>query len=533
MTRIRASIALVALAAALCAAPLGAAGQNFEISFDTYGNPALRILQNYALRQGDTARHVVVVAGDARIEGRVEEDVVVILGKAELTSTAVVEGNFVSIAGTAEIAEGAKVGRDFVVVGDAHTPTSFAPGGQHVVIGLAGLGEGLRALVPWLTHGLLLGRPIVPSLGWVWIVAAIFFFINLCLNMLFDAPVRASTATMRTSPFSSFMAGLLVLLLAGPLCLLLTVSVIGVLVVPFVLAAIVAAGVLGRVAFARWIGMSMVRQEDPSDRSESLRSFVIGSAIMCVTYMIPLIGFMVWTLAGVFGLGAATLAFYSAYRRENPRPPKKSKGGEPPSAPPVVPVTPPAGDLSLDTALPPAAEFPPATELPPSSELPPDGGSYGHPRGLRFQAEDAALSEERVPVVDVGLAGYPKAAFSERLAALVIDAVAIGIFMQLLDLDRHGSTERFLLLLALMYHVGFWTWKSTTLGGMICQLRVVRTDGGKLELPVSLVRGLTGIFSLVIAGLGFLWILRDPERQAWHDRIAGTYVVKVPRAYPI
>lgn len=527
MTRIRASIALVALAAALCAAPLGAAGQNFEISFDTYGNPAVRILQSYALRQGDTARRVVVVAGDAKIEGRVEEDVVVILGKAELTGTAIVEGNVVAIAGTAEIAEGAKVGRDFVVVGDAHTPASFTPGGQHVVVGLAGLGEGLRALVPWLTRGLLLGRPIVPSLGWVWIIAGICFFINLCLNMLFDAPVRASAATMRASPFSSFIAGLLVLLLAGPLCLLLMVSVIGVLVVPFVLAAIVAAAVLGRIAFARWIGMSMVQQDDPAERSQSLRSFVIGSAVMCVAYMIPIIGFMMWTLAGVFGLGAATLAFYSAYRRENPRPPKKSKGGEPPSAPPIVPVTPPSGDLPLDAALPPAAEFPPA------SELPPEGGSYTDPRGLRFQAEDAPLSEDRAPVADVGLVGYPKAAFTERLAALVIDAVAIGIFIQLLDLDRHGSTERFVLLLALMYHVGFWTWKSTTLGGMICQLRVVRIDGAKLELPVSLVRGLTGIFSLVLAGLGFLWILRDPERQAWHDRIAGTYVVKVPRAYPI
>jgi uncharacterized RDD family membrane protein YckC len=47
------------------------------------------------------------------------------------------------------------------------------------------------------------------------------------------------------------------------------------------------------------------------------------------------------------------------------------------------------------------------------------------------------------------------------------------------------------------------------------------------------VRGLTGIFSLAVVGIGFLWILRDPERQAWHDRVAGTYVVKVPRHYPI
>jgi len=36
-----------------------------------------------------------------------------------------------------------------------------------------------------------------------------------------------------------------------------------------------------------------------------------------------------------------------------------------------------------------------------------------------------------------------------------------------------------------------------------------------------------------VLGLGFLWIVWDPERQAWHDRVAGTYVVKVPRAYPI
>ena len=33
----------------------------------------------------------------------------------------------------------------------------------------------------------------------------------------------------------------------------------------------------------------------------------------------------------------------------------------------------------------------------------------------------------------------------------------------------------FLLLLA--YHIAFWTWKGTTVGGIICQLRVVRIDG--------------------------------------------------------
>jgi uncharacterized RDD family membrane protein YckC len=85
----------------------------------------------------------------------------------------------------------------------------------------------------------------------------------------------------------------------------------------------------------------------------------------------------------------------------------------------------------------------------------------------------------------------------------------------------------------LIYYVGFWTWKGTTVGGIICRLRVVRTTGEPLQFGESLIRGLTGILSLAAFGLGALWILFDEERQAWHDRVAGTYVVKVPRDWPL
>jgi len=516
MTRTRACIVLVALAAAFCAAPLGAAGQIGELSIDIYGTPALRILQDYTLKSGETAQQVVVIGGDAKIDGRVTDNVVVILGKVELGSTAVVENSFVAVASSVEVADGAKVNRDFVVIGESHAPGSFMPGGEHVIIGTAGLGEGLRAMVPWLTHGLLLGRPIVPWLGWVWIAAAIFFFINLCVNALFDTPVTASAATLKATPLSTFMAGLLVLLLAGPLCLLLAVSVIGIAVIPFLLCAIVVAAIIGRVAFARWVGMSIVRQDDPADRSASLRSFAIGSAVMCVAYVIPVIGFMVWALAGVFGLGAATLAFHSAYRRENPKPPKKVRS-EPPPPPPIPPSETVAGS-SLPLGEPDRVE--PAAAV--AVDLPPPGGSYV-PQGGTF-----------LPPAREALVAFPKAEFMERLAGLAIDAIAIAIIAQLLSLDHHGDPgERLMIFLALVYHVGFWTWKGTTPGGMLCQLRVVRTDGRPLEFPESLVRGLTGILSLAVVGLGFFWILRDPERQGWHDRVAGTYVVKVPRAYPI
>jgi uncharacterized RDD family membrane protein YckC len=43
------------------------------------------------------------------------------------------------------------------------------------------------------------------------------------------------------------------------------------------------------------------------------------------------------------------------------------------------------------------------------------------------------------------------------------------------------------------------------------------------------VRALSCFLSLVVAGLGFIWIAFDPDHQAWHDKIAGTAVVRVPK----
>jgi uncharacterized RDD family membrane protein YckC len=134
------------------------------------------------------------------------------------------------------------------------------------------------------------------------------------------------------------------------------------------------------------------------------------------------------------------------------------------------------------------------------------------------------------PAVPSDLVSFPKAAFRDRLFAFVLDIVLVVIAQQLLDLTNRDSAI-FLLLLA--YHIGFWAWKSTTVGGIICQLRVVRVDGARVRFIDALVRGLSSIFSLAVFGIGCLWILRDPERQAWHDKIAGTYVVKVPRNWPL
>jgi uncharacterized RDD family membrane protein YckC len=215
-------------------------------------------------------------------------------------------------------------------------------------------------------------------------------------------------------------------------------------------------------------------------------------------------------MAGVFGLGASTQTFFAAYRRENPKPPRKVKTPVP-EAPPS-PLTPAA-------AAAPGASVAFAEAMPAPAD---DGPLYAAVTAPAAAAPAATPSD---------LILLPRAAFMDRLAAFALDAILILIAVQVLDFDRQGARVGFLL--ALAYHITFWTLKGTTLGGIICQLRLVRTDGGQVGFPDALVRGLTGIFSLAVFGLGFLWILKDPDKQAWHDRVAGTYVVKVPRHWPI
>ena len=48
----------------------------------------------------------------------------------------------------------------------------------------------------------------------------------------------------------------------------------------------------------------------------------------------------------------------------------------------------------------------------------------------------------------------------------------------------------------------------------------------EIDWVTAFVRALSCFLSLAPAGIGFLWIAFDSEKQAWHDKIAGTVVVR-------
>jgi len=77
-----------------------------------------------------------------------------------------------------------------------------------------------------------------------------------------------------------------------------------------------------------------------------------------------------------------------------------------------------------------------------------------------------------------------------------------------------------------------WKLRGATIGGIICQLQVVRTDGRGIEWETVVVRALGCFLSAIPLGLGFIWIAFDENRQAWHDKLAGTVVVRSPRKIP-
>lgn len=71
----------------------------------------------------------------------------------------------------------------------------------------------------------------------------------------------------------------------------------------------------------------------------------------------------------------------------------------------------------------------------------------------------------------------------------------------------------------------FWLKGGQTLGMRSWRLRVVRNDGAPLNGSDAFKRLLCALLSWLPLGLGYLWILIDRDKLAWHDRLSGTRLV--------
>jgi uncharacterized RDD family membrane protein YckC len=130
--------------------------------------------------------------------------------------------------------------------------------------------------------------------------------------------------------------------------------------------------------------------------------------------------------------------------------------------------------------------------------------------------------------------------FWARTLASIVDTVLLLFvlvpFSLLLfgDADINGPLSssdpaRFLIdtILPAMVVVLFWARKQATPGKMLVHARIVDAVTGAVPRPRQWLLRYAGYFLSTIAlGLGFLWVAFDPRKQGWHDKLAGTVVVR-------
>ena len=441
---------------------------------------------------GPTAGSAVAVLGNVTINAEVGEDVVAVLGTVTLGPAAHVHGHVVSVLGSVTQDPAAIVDQGVERV----LPEDFANA------------AGVRH---WVGRGLMLGRPLVigSGLAWLWGLSFALLALYTILALLFREATEHCIATLNDNPGKSLIVAILAVLLTPLLLFLLAVTVVGILVIPIALVLLFIAGIFGKTTALGWIGARCFGLRTGHAVPHPAAAVLVGGLIVMLVYLVPVLGFVVFILLSMIGYGAVLYALLNRIRRTS------AAGGAAPSAPSPAGAGP--GPVPGPASAAPFVAAPAAAAAAPAAAADTTG----------------AAATAAAPAAPLPLTTLPRAGFWVRMGALFIDALIIGVVVRLLlDWHEDGSNRIFLLGLA-VYGAVMWKAKGTTIGGIVFDLRVARLDSRPLDWPTVCVRALGCILSLCALGLGFIWIAVDAGRQAWHDKLAGTIVVRVPKGTPL
>jgi uncharacterized RDD family membrane protein YckC len=135
---------------------------------------------------------------------------------------------------------------------------------------------------------------------------------------------------------------------------------------------------------------------------------------------------------------------------------------------------------------------------------------------------------------------YEYAGFWVRVGAALIDTILVSFLTIPLVRMIYGSddgasallfrgTADFLIsfLLPALAVVAFWVARGATPGKMAISAQVVDArTGNKPTTGQAIGRYLGYYVSTIPLGLGLIWVAFDPKKQGWHDKLAGTVVIR-------
>jgi uncharacterized RDD family membrane protein YckC len=135
--------------------------------------------------------------------------------------------------------------------------------------------------------------------------------------------------------------------------------------------------------------------------------------------------------------------------------------------------------------------------------------------------------------------------FWARVLASLVDSILVLVILvplllaiygrEYLDPERTtifaGPADVFLNLVApAIAIVLFWIHRKATPGKMLIRAEVIDADtGAPLTVRQSIGRYLGYYVSTLPLLLGLIWVAFDPRKQGWHDKLAGTVVVRAKR----
>lgn len=472
-------------------------GDNSSLPAGEYADAVISVLGS-ASSAGEVGEAVVAIGGNASATGPVGEGVVALFGNVYVDSE--VGQDVVAIFGNVQLGPNAVVNGETVSVGGAITrdPASKVHGGQQQIAFGQHFGD-MKWLKAWFETCLLYGRPLAfdSSVAWAWWLAFGFLGLYVLLAVMFDESVQRCVTTLEERPGESVIATILAVLLSPILIILTLITVIGAALVPFLVLGLFCAAVFGKAVVLAALGRRITRFTGIGAFGHLAVATLLGGLIVLLLYTVPVLGFIVSNIVGALGFGVVVYTLLLAQRSRSAAATVQTVVAASPAASAAAPdaTVDPSGIAAGD-----GSTVPP----PPPSSPPPASPS------------------------NVELNSHARAGFWIRMGALTLDVLVVAIVVNWLEPTGH------LFLVALAgYGALMWKLKGTTIGGIVCNLRVVRTDGRDIEWETAIVRALSCFLSLIPAGLGFIWMVFDNNRQTWHDKIAGTVVVRVPKNTPL
>jgi len=140
------------------------------------------------------------------------------------------------------------------------------------------------------------------------------------------------------------------------------------------------------------------------------------------------------------------------------------------------------------------------------------------------------------------------AGFWVRMGASIIDTllelmIIVPLLLVIYGWDYYTvETGRFIAgpadfliswVLPLVAVVWFWVKLQATPGKMALSLKVVDArTGNALSVGQAIGRYFAYFLSAIPLGLGFIWIAFDSKKQGWHDKLAGTVVIRTHSGVP-